>query len=890
MTRFTLRALFALALCWPLPALAQDDEEPAPAPSTAPSTAPTRRPGLGGRLPTTTLPPPGSTEPGAPPPPQPGAEGPSQPGTTAPTTGAQPGTQPEPGAPVPVPGGGVRVSPDEQRPNPIGSDGKFNLNYPEINLYSLVKNFSNMFERDFILSDQKELEGKKVHIVSHHMVTKDEAWQTFLAAMETAGYTITTSGNISKVIKAGDAGTTPIDVRTGTPGFGGDAYITQLIQLANVSVNDVNKVVSNLVPPEAKVIAYAPTNTLIITDTANNLRKVYEVLNELDVAAPKSRLEIYAIQFAEASEVLNIIEELYGTAETSGGSGGAATAPASRRTSRTRTPTAAAPEGGGGESVTAGVESKYISKVIDDERTNSIIVLANDQGHEAVVNLLAEIDVDVDPQNRAQIHVVYLEHAKAEEVSAVLSELSQSGGSSQQRRAQPAQGQTPAQQARQAALQRQQGGAAGGSDGEGDGSGAIAAFDSGMRIAADENTNSLVIIANNEDFEVVNTVIRKLDIERKQVFVDAVILELSSEDTFDLGLAAHMPIQPDPNAVGFVGGQFGTQSLGLTQDLLSGLAVGVFGESVTVPVSDPTTGGTMDLAIPAFGIVMNALKTNSSVNIVSNPNILTLDNQEAEIVVGRRVPFPTTGGFSNLGTPITTFQREDVAITLKVTPRVNSSNYVTLEVELEVQEIEEDDGGLSTVATGGPVTSKREEKTTVLIGDNQTVVLGGLVGATDTEVETKFPILGDLPLIGALFRGKRSQSRKTNMMIFLTPHIIDDKYDMFEVQRVKEAQRQEFIRRFYGKSREQYMAEMRALLRYSMNHVDEPSVFRGPTSVRRDFSDGAAPFDDGTLDDLEDEVDGGRGNEPGARALTPPEDELTIELPPGEPTSGTEGG
>jgi general secretion pathway protein D len=400
-----------------------------------------------------------------------------------------------------------------------------------------------------------------------------------------------------------------------------------------------------------------------------------------------------------------------------------------------------------------------------------------------------------------------------------------------------------------------------------------------MRIAADENTNSLVIIANSEDYRVVESVIRKLDIERKQVFVDAVILELSSEDTFNLGLAAHLPTQPSPDSVGFVGGQFGTQSLGLTQDLLSGLAVGVFGQGVEVPLSDGQ-GGTIPVEIPAFGIVLNALKTNSSVNIVSNPNILTLDNQEAEIVVGRRVPFPTTGGFSNLGQPITTFQREDVAITLKVTPRVNSSDFVTLEVELEVQEIEEDDSGLSTLASGGPVTSKREEKTTVLIADNQTVVLGGLVGTTDTEVETKLPILGDLPLIGALFRGKRTGSRKTNMIIFLTPHIIDDEDDMYEVQMVKEAQRQEFLRRFYGKSRDEYMDEVRQLLRFSMNHVNEPSQWRGPTAVEQDTMVAGEEISAETIDALNDALDENGFTDPGAGAGTLPEvDELDLGLP-----------
>jgi len=331
---------------------------------------------------------------------------------------------------------------------------------------------------------------------------------------------------------------------------------------------------------------------------------------------------------------------------------------------------------------------------------------------------------------------------------------------------------------------------------------------------------------------------------RKQVYVDAVILELSSEDTLDLGLAGHIPVASGENSVGIMGAQLGTQSaLGLTQDLLSGLALGVFGDSIPFTLSDGSV-----LNVPTFGVVVNALKSNSGVNIISNPALMTMDNEEAKIVVGRKVPFPTTAGLNNLGQPVVSFQREDVAITLEVTPRVNSSNFVTLEVKLEAQEIEEDDQGLN-IQQSGPITSKRELETVALVADNQTVVIGGLVGATDTLVETKVPVLGDLPVLGGLFRGTRSSERKTNLMVFLTPHIIDSPDDMLEIQRVKEAQRQEFLRRFYGKSRDQYLSELNSLLRYSMNAVDQPSVYRGPDAVSQDLAP-AAPVSTETQEAL----------------------------------------
>ena len=178
----------------------------------------------------------------------------------------------------------------------------------------------------------------------------------------------------------------------------------------------------------------------------------------------------------------------------------------------------------------------------------------------------------------------------------------------------------------------------------------------------------------------------------------------------------------------------------------------------------------------------------TSVTILSNPNILTMDNEEAKIVVGRNIPFPVNNSRDNNNNPIVSYQREDVAITLKVTPQINESEFVTLEVYQEAQEIEEDSQGLD-VSSAGFITSKRSVENTVVVKDDQTIVIGGLIGETDTQVESKVPILGDIPLLGRLFRGQRTSTRRTNLLIFLTPHIIDEPADLEEVYRIKWAQR-----------------------------------------------------------------------------------------------------
>ncbi len=777
------------------------------------------------------------------------------------------------------PDGTTTVSPgpvaERQPPADLfSSRNSVELNFPvDTSLMNLVKFFAELKRINFIISDVKALEGVKVTIISNESVSPDAAWEAFLSALEVSGYSLSMTGRTAKIIKSADAGTKPIPIRSGAPSES-DGYVTQLVQLDNTRVDDMVKVIQGMLSSEAKVVSYPPTNTLIITDTAANIRKVYKLMKELDVASPKSTMEVYTLRYATAADVKALITELYGTAEEPKATATAATpsrTTRSTRSRRTETPTATPTE-----SVSAGEESKFIAKVVEDERTNALIVLANDDGHGAVKDIIAKVDVNVTPEG--EIHVVYLKYAKAEEVQSVLSSLSQGGrgGSSTSqtaaggRRAQRAQAAATA--AGRAPAPTAAGKATAGEDG-GDEGGAIAAFDSGMRIAADENTNSLVIIADNDDFKVVESVIKQLDIERRQVFVDAVVMELSSEDALNLGLAAHVPGQPSAESAGFIGSQLGASSLGLTTDSLTGLAMGVFGSSVELPTIDPTTGLPTTLSVPAFGIVLNAIKSTGMTNIVSNPSLMTLDNEEAEISVGRKIPFPTTSGLNNLGQPVISFQREDVAITLHITPRVNSENFVTLELEVEVQEVEDSaQSAQVTAAGGGFITSNRKLQTVSMLRDNQTMVIGGLVGTTDSVAESKIPILGDIPVIGALFRSKIDKQRKTNLLIFLTPHIVDSPDDVMEIQRVKEAQRAEFLRRFYGKSRSQFFEELEDLLRYSMNVVDEPTMYRGPANLGPDVRLDDRELTPETRAAIEDALEDSRGDEaPGTSAGTVPD-------------------
>lgn len=773
---------------------------------------------------------------------------------------------------------GPTSSSDRQKPPETLTGGSsIRVNYFNEDMEKVVKFFMDLRGENYIIGDSAAFK-EKITIVSQEPVSRAAAWQAFLSALEVSGYTLVRTGRYYKVIKAPEAIQYPLPVRAGEGDSipYSDQVITQLLPLDSVAVADVQNVVNSLKSRHGNVIVYNPTNTLIITDHAYNVRKIWEIVNELDVGSPKSSMEIIKLRFADATEVQSLIEQLYGVGD-SAAQNQAADNNTTRRRRRTRRRNDEAAAATPAAAVSAGKAAKYIDKVMSDQRTNSLIVLANEEGMKAVYDLLDKIDVDATDNSRSQIHVVRLEQAKAQDVVDVLSRLSEGGGGSTTRTTTRTTSRT-ATNPRTAASAR-----AGAATGGNDSFGAIAAFDSGMRIAHDESTNSLVIIASPEDYRVVKQVIDELDRVRKQVFVDAVILEISSDDNLDFGMGVHAPqvagdiadFDPTTDEIGFIGGQLGADSTsGLATAISDGLSMGVFGPSISIPNALGE-----DLSVPAFGVVLQAIKTYTGAEVVSNPNLLTLDNAEAKISVGRKVPFPTNTSITNFG-PTVTFTREDVAVALELTPRINSENYVTLEVRVEVSEVEPSDSDQSALQSGGPVTSKREVETTALVKNNQTVVLGGLVGTTETEVETKVPILGDVPLIGALFRGRRVESRRSNLVVFLTPHIVEDSDDMTEIMEIKDAQFREFRRRFYGKSREKAFEEIRNLLAYSMNVVGRESYYRG--------SDGSTANDTilSAGDEAGTSTEYGRDGEPyqpeGLPVAVPPEDQPPVT--PEDPT------
>ena len=399
-------------------------------------------------------------------------------------------------------------------------------------------------------------------------------------------------------------------------------------------------------------------------------------------------------------------------------------------------------------------------KILADARTNSVIVYAGQEMQDDVADLLKKIDIPVSAGS-GRINVYYLENADAEEVSKVLASLSKERtGAGATPTAAPG-GRTVPPPATGGAV-------------------ISAELEGGVKVTADKATNALVIIASANDYETLVGVIRKLDIRRRQVFVEAVVMEIDVDKTLDVGVEWRGAAQVGSGGSGAVigGANYGIE--GGMNSLLAGLAAGAplifpgsglvaggIGGSVTLP------DGTK---VPAIAAVLRASQGNNNLNILSSPHLLTQNNKEAEIIVAENIPFltSTSRDSTNLANVINTVERKDVGVTLRITPHIHESEFVSLDIYQEASALKQDALTLAQSASVGPTWTKRSTKTTVLVKSGDTVIISGIIQDSFTKNVSKIPLLGDIPLLGFFFRYTSEQKKKTNLLIMLTPHIIQE--------------------------------------------------------------------------------------------------------------------
>ncbi|MFH1261924.1 MAG: type II secretion system secretin GspD [Pseudomonadota bacterium] len=654
----------------------------------------------------------------------------------------------------PFSSGGKKEGKSDQSLLKQNDQGLVNLDFVDVEIGDIAKSISELTKRNFLMDDK--IKGK-ITIISPKPVTVEEAYRAFISALEVKGFTIIPMGKILKIVQIQNMKGLPIATDEEKPSGGEDIFVTRLVPIRYTNAGEVVKALRALISRNGDVMSYDPTNTLILTDNVGNIRRLLKIVERLDQPGFQEAVVMIKLKYAPAVDTADKVMKIF-SLQSSGGP-------------------AIPPPGAG----MAGQSNQLISKVIPDDRTNSLIVVGNKEGANRVREVVQQIDQAVgDQMSKGKIHVLYLQYAEASELAGTLTGVS-SGMRSSRGGSSPSRGGTMFPTTNPSYTPPVSSGPGGG--------GGMNVLGENMKITADAATNALIITASPNDFETILPVIRALDVRRPQAFVEAMILEVDVAKASSLGVAGNLATQMGKSDTTSLFGAttFGSTSsvfLPSTGSALQGLTVGMQGKTLEVPLA----GGT-NLTIPVFGGLFQALQTNGTINVLSTPNILTRDNMEAEIVVGSVVPFITAQGRDINNQPINQIQRENVAITLRVTPQINASDELTLDIYQENQDIVPG----TDASTLGPSTSKRSAKTTVLVKDGQTITIGGLINDSVSTSVSKVPVLGDIPLIGWLFKSKSTTKKKTSLVIFITPYIIRLPEDLQDISIRKSNERQRFL-------------------------------------------------------------------------------------------------
>ncbi len=590
------------------------------------------------------------------------------------------------------------------------------IDFNEADIKVFIKFMAELTGRNIIIDEK--VKGK-VTIISPREVTKEEAIKVFESTLEVYGYSMIKAGDVTKIIPATEA--RQRGAFESGPSQPGDKIMTRLIQLHYVKADELVNTLRPLIPISSYITSFKGTNTLILVDYASNMGKVMSIIAKLDVPGQEEIVTVVRLEHAGAKEMADRLTKIYG--EKSQGA-----QPAGRRVP--------APPPGSRSPAAPGAGWSVRAQVIPDERINAIIIVANKTLTDRLRGLISQLDVPAMP-GQGKINVYYLKNADAEELAKVLNNITKTRPKRGPKRGGPVKG---------------------------------VKLESRVIVTPDKSSNALVITASKEDYATLYDVIQKLDKRKKQVFVEALIMEITSDKTREFGVEWRTTSDfTNSGAQGIGGTNFGNINAVAESPLNApqGLTIGVVDGIINF-------GGVEFLNL---GALVHALQSESGINILSTPNILTTDNKEAEIVVAQNVPFISGESQTSGGNTITTVERKNIGITLRITPQISESDIVKLDVYQEISSI----SNTQLDKAKDLITFTRSIKTSVVVRDAQNIVIGGLIRDDLNEVENKVPFLGDLPLLGWLFKSVSKQKQKTNLLVFLTPHIINSDVDIKEI-------------------------------------------------------------------------------------------------------------
>lgn len=626
---------------------------------------------------------------------------------------------------------------------PADEEELISLDFADVELPVVIDTISRLTGYNFIYDDR--VRGR-VTIVSPTEVTIDQAFAVFESVLKVKGFSLVLGpGNTYKILPIRDIKESSVDtIKDNRPSPNRDRFVTRLVPLQFIDAAAITQTIKPLISKDASLVAYDATNTIIVTDSESNIRRLLSILAALDVESYRQELAVIKIEHADANTLAEQLSEIYG-AEVASASGGSTAAQRRARSRRRTTNTTGAAAAQGGDSAVGPTV-----RILPDERTNSLLVLSSRQQLADIRGLVRKLDIQVRGEGRIQVY--YLRHADAEELSETLNSLVGSGGGGGSSRSSSLPGSASNNQSIRSA---------------------VTPLDDGITVTADPATNALVIKASKEGYETLKQVIEKLDVSRPQVLVEALIVEVDVTDDLSLGFdIAYRMVNGDMDLL------FQTGNAILPG---SGLAAAAISNAFENPADAFTPGAVATSNGGSFGIGMQALASDKAVNIVSAPHILTSDNEEAEIIIGDNIPIVTGRTEAATGGPslsqAVNVERQDVGVTLRVTPQISEGDTLRLNIYQEITEVS------PNPATGDPdevgvALSNRKIENTVVVNDGETVAIGGLIDESYTETERGVPFLRDIPYLGWLFKTKTESLRKTNLLIFLTPHIIRNADDL----------------------------------------------------------------------------------------------------------------
>lgn len=739
-------------------------------------------------------------------------------------------------------GGGSAAQPSSSDDQPVyvckHATGMVAVNFkPESELKDLITWAMGFTCKNFLLDPRIVSTGKKVTVIAPNKMSASEAYRLFLASLSTMGLTVVPKGNALRIVEAQTAKSETVPIyKKGIPADE-DQMIRYVLRPQYAQVETIRAALDSMRSTSGTV--QAAGNILIITDYASQVRDMMSLARTLDVPGTNDGVYTIPVKYADATQLAQKLNDILGITAggpTSGVPGGGTGRGVVRSEGK------GAPAGGAGEEVSAAVPSK----ILVDDRTNTLIVVSSEAGYQRVKSLVDRLDILLDTEGGSAIRVFPLENALAKDLAQTLNNALQ-GRQQQGQQGRPgAPGAPPAPAP----------------TGPGD---LGAALEGQVRVVNDDPTNSLIVMSSGRDYVAIKNVIRDLDKPRRQIFIEALILEVQLNKELDLGTSSHggLPVNGgDSLILGGVQSANGPKSLNpASLASLSGLIGGILGSPLT---NSQTFLGT---SIPSYAVLFQALATQDNTNILSAPHIIAIDNEKAEFSVGNNIPYqaglsfggfglPSTGSTSTGGLPVGSIgqniQREKLTLDLNVTPHISSNDAVRLEIEQNTKDLGGKDPQL------GPTWTERKLKTQVVVHDQESVVIGGLIQEREVYSVSKVPLLGDIPILGYLFKYSTKQRKKTNLLILLTPYIIKDQLDLEQIRERKEREYHEFTASFANLNEAKYEPHVdyrrkRGLveeINRSIQSVEEDQAIMGAAGHRQHVQEGAVEYapenEDGT--------------------------------------------